>query len=249
MKNVVGLVMLFAASAGCAPAARVEAPSAPAPAERREVTPAVHWVRSAAEHEAIFLQTYRAAAERLRETASGRRAGSWAVILDADETVLDNSVFQLRLERSGQSYDEEIWNDWVREEAARALPGAVEFTRLVKDLGGRVAIVTNREMVVCPQTRRNLAAVGVPADVVLCRGATSDKNPRFAAVRSGEGTGLPAVEVVMWIGDNTGDFPDGSQAIKGRASEMGRFGRDWFALPNPMYGSWESVPVREEGQR
>ena len=166
--------------------------------------------------------------------------------MDADETILDNSLFQLRLTRSGQAYDEEIWNDWVREEAAPPLPAAVEFTRLVRELGGRLAIVTNREEVVCPETRRNLTAVGVAADAVLCRGDTSDKNPRFARVRAGEGTGIPPIDIVMYVGDNIRDFPGASQELRGEpAGALSEVGRSWFVLPNPMYGSWESVPVRE----
>ena len=171
---ILSLLLLTACASGTG--------QAPAPSpEATAVAPVrlpndVHWVRSSAEYRAIFLQTYLVAGERLRELVAGREAGSWAVVLDADETVLDNSLFQKRLVESGAAYSEEIWNDWVREEAATALPGAVEFIRLARSLGGRVVIVTNRELVVCEETRRNLVAVGVEADAVLCRGETSNKN-------------------------------------------------------------------------
>lgn len=238
--------VLLAVLAGCAPA-RVAPADVPAPATA-EVSAAVHWARSAAEHRAIFLQTYRGASEAVRELAEGRQPGGWAVVLDADETVLDNSAFQLRLERSGRSYSEEIWNDWVREEAATPLPGAVEFANLVRSLGGRVAIVTNREMEVCVETRRNLASAGIVADAVLCRGETGDKNQRFDALRRGDGTGLPPLDLVMWVGDNVGDFPGASQRLRSApADALGEVGQRWFVLPNPMYGSWESVPVLDEG--
>lgn len=247
MRRALALLFVLGGQA-CAPAgpAASVAPGAAGEIASREVPEAVHWTRSSAEHRAVFIQTYRAAERALREAAAGRQPGTWGVVMDADETILDNSLFQLRLTRSGQAYDEEIWNEWVREEAAPPLPGAVEFTRVVRELGGRLAIVTNREEVVCPETRRNLEAVGVTADVVLCRGDTSDKNPRFSRVREGVGTGIAAIDVMMYVGDNIRDFPGLSQEVR---SEVGaalpELGRTWFVLPNPMYGSWESVPVRE----
>lgn len=242
---ILSLLLLTACASGTG--------QAPAPSpEATAVAPVrlpndVHWVRSSAEYRAIFLQTYLVAGERLRELVAGREAGSWAVVLDADETVLDNSLFQKRLVESGAAYSEEIWNDWVREEAATALPGAVEFIRLARSLGGRVVIVTNRELVVCEETRRNLVAVGVEADAVLCRGETSNKNPRFSAVVEGTAApGLPPLEVVMYVGDNVQDFPDQTQESLRTApdSAFAEFGRTWFILPNPMYGSWERNPVR-----
>jgi len=204
----------------------------------------VRWVREAAEYHALFLQTYRAAAERLRDLAEAERPGSWAVILDADETVLDNSIYQLRRAREGLPFSAPTWNAWVREEAAPALPGAVEFVREARALGGRVVIVTNRDEEVCAETRRNLAAVGVEADAVLCRPpGVSDKNPRYRAVREGAVPGLPPLEVLLWVGDNIHDFPGLSQPARDAAGALEPFGRTFFMLPNPMYGSWEALPV------
>ncbi|MBV9110924.1 MAG: hypothetical protein JO306_16065, partial [Gemmatimonadetes bacterium] len=146
----------------------------------------------------------------------------------------------------GQGYSTESWTAWVNEEAAPATPGAPGFTALVHQLGGRVAIVTNRDDPTCPQTRDNLRKVGIVFDVVLCRvNGQSDKNPRFQQVRTGAGTGLPPLKVVMWVGDNIQDFPGQSQAIRTQpASAMAEFGRSWVLLPNPMYGSWENNPFQ-----
>jgi len=114
----------------------------------------------------------------------------------------------------------------------------------VHDLGGRVAIVTNRDEPQCPQTRDNLRKVEVAFDVVLCRApGQSDKNPRFAQVQSGTGTGMPAMKVLMWVGDNIQDFPGLSQAVRTQPAPA-EFGRSWVLLPNPMYGSWESNPFQ-----
>ncbi|HET7231647.1 MAG TPA: HAD family acid phosphatase, partial [Longimicrobium sp.] len=207
---------------------------------------AIHWWRNSAEHEAIYLQTYRWAGERLRELAAGERRGTWAVIMDADETVIDNSLYQLRRNGQNEGYTAESWNAWVNEQAAPATPGAVEFTRLVHDLGGRVAIVTNRDDPYCPATRENLRKVGVMYDVALCRvNGQSDKNPRFQQVQSGTGTGLPALKVLMWVGDNIQDFPGMGQDARTRGAQaFGAYGRNFVVLPNPMYGSWERNPLQ-----
>jgi len=205
----------------------------------------IHWWRNSAEQRAVFVQTYRWAGERLRELAAREQRGGWAVIMDADETTLDNSAYQLRRNGQNLGYSSESWAAWVYEKAAPATPGAAEFTRLVHELGGRVAIVTNRDDDVCPETRENLRQVGIAFEVVLCRvQGQSDKNPRFAAVQSGTGTGLPPLKVLMWVGDNIQDFPRLTQEVRGQPAALDPFRRSYVILPNPMYGSWERNPLQ-----
>ena len=125
--------------------------------------------------------------------------------------------------------------------------GAARFIGVVRDLGGRVFIVTNRTLAQCDDTRANLTAIGLAVDAVLCRPPeSSDKNPRFAAVQNGTAVaGLPALEVLMWVGDNIQDFPALSQQIAQQGeSAFSAFGTRCIILPNPMYGSWERNPPR-----
>ena len=84
-------------------------------------------------------------------------------------------------------------------------------------------------------------------DAVICRPPdTGDKNPRYEAVQRGTtGTGLPPLNVLVWVGDNIQDFPRLRQDVKDRgAAAFADFGVRYFLLPNPIYGSWESNPVR-----
>lgn len=220
------------------PAVRLgEAPSAANAAERHRE---VQWFRTAAEYQALAIQTFRAAGERLRALESPLVDGTWAVILDADETILDNSLFEKRIAETGETFTEEAWDRWVLEEAAPAIPGAVEFVALVRRLGGRVAVVTNRHEGICPATVRNLAALGIRPDAVLCETDTSQKEPRFAMVAEGTAApGLGPLRVLLWIGDNIGDFPDLEQTVRDAPADAFRlFGDRYFVLPNPMYGSW-----------
>lgn len=233
----------------CAPAIQPEATPSPAPmpavgapsvenaADRHRE---VHWVRTAAEYRALTLQAYRLAWDAVREHAAGREPGTWAVILDADETVLDNSDFERRIAETGQAFEEWMWDEWVMEEAAGLVPGAGEFIARVEGAGGRVAIVTNRHEGLCPATRQNLAELGVRPAALLCETETSEKEPRFRMVRDGTAADtLPPLDVVAWVGDNIGDFPDLDQSIRtGPAAPYAPFGDRYFVLPNPMYGSW-----------
>jgi 5'-nucleotidase (lipoprotein e(P4) family) len=201
----------------------------------------IHWARNSAEHRAIYLEVYRAAGNRLETLAAGRAAGTWGVILDADETVIDNSEYE---KNNPGPYNATAWDAWVSEGRAPALPGAPEFTARVRSLGGRVVIVTNRNDKYCDVTRRNLASVHITTDLVLCQTTTGDKNPRFDAVQNGTAApGFPALTILEWIGDNIQDFPHLTQDIRnGSPDAFARFGDTFFALPNAMYGSWEKNP-------
>ena len=221
---------------GCARPATTPAPAAAPP--RADTVAAVRWTRASAEHRGLFLQSYRLATEIIEKRAAGAAPGSWAVILDADETTLDNSVYQQERASAGLGYSRDSWNAWVNRGAAAALPGAAAFTHRVHELGGRVVIVTNRDDAVCAITRDNLRRVNVEADQVLCAPpGVSDKNPRFATVQAGG-------KVLMWVGDNIEDFPTLHQTIlTERDAAFDEFGRAYILLPNPMYGSWGRAPL------
>lgn len=243
--------LALSAAAACAPTVPAGTTAqAPAPAAKTDtVYGALRWTRASAEHRVLYLQVYRAADSALATRSAGHAAGTWGVILDADETILDNSLYELERLRAGLPYTNASWNAWVLRGAAPALPGTVAFTQRVRALGGRVVIVTNRDDSVCDATRENLRRDQVPFDQVICKAAGSpdDKNPRFRAVQRGVAPStLPPVDVVMWVGDNIQDFPGGSQVLRSPSaadSLLSNFGASWFLLPNALYGSWQANPV------
>jgi 5'-nucleotidase (lipoprotein e(P4) family) len=218
-------------------------PAAATPALTRQLPNDIRWFRSAAEYRALTRQAYQVASDRLPELARGLAANSWAVILDADETVLDNSEYQRRRFVLDSGYTDPSWARWVNERAATPVPGAPEFTKRVHDLGGRVVIVTNRTESVCDATRANLGTAHITTDLVLCQApGVSDKNPRFQAVQRGSAaSGMAPLAVVAWVGDNILDFPNMSQAARTDPSALAEFGHRYFILPNPMYGSWQQL--------
>lgn len=204
----------------------------------------VHWVRNSAEYRAVFLQTYRLATARLEDLARGREPGSWAVVLDADETVLDNSDYEKQLHERREAFGQQSWAAWIDRQAAPALPGVMAFLERVHELGGRIAIVTNRPAESCGLTEGDFRNYGIPFDIILCGSASQGKRPRWEQLRRGEAApDLPQLEILLWIGDNIFDFPGLDQELRHRPEEaFEEFGERFFILPNPMYGSWARNP-------
>lgn len=223
---------------------------------------ATAWVQNAVEHDLIYLQTYRDAREHL---AAALADAQWdalpsadrsrparglppAVVLDVDETVLDNSPYQARLVRTHAPFDQASWDAWCREARARAVPGVVAFTRDAAAHGVKVIFISNRDKALDEATLANLRQVGVPVagpDVLLGLGTTV---PGCTAHGSDKGCRRQWVSrhyrVLMQFGDQLGDFLDIAQNTPaGREAAVKPYldwiGQRWFVLPNPTYGSWE----------
>ena len=261
MPRRLAIALLLLAASACRSAAPATAPATPAPprattparapaavgadatSASRPAPEAIRWARTAAEHRALFLEVYAMATSRVEAEAATRAPGSWGVVLDADETVIDNSTYQLEQARLGRPFEAASWHAWTARREAVPLPGAAAFLARVRALGGRIAIVTNRAVSECPDTEAVFRAHALDYDALLCKpdAGPSDKNPRFEAIAHGTtGTGLPPLDVVAFVGDNINDFPGLSQAIRRRDdAAFAEFGRRFFVLPNAMYGSWE----------
>jgi 5'-nucleotidase (lipoprotein e(P4) family) len=202
----------------------------------------IKWFQRAAERKALALQAYGQATKRIEAKVAAGVPAQWGVVLDIDETTLDNSPYQKSRADLGLGYSPATWTEWVNQKAATPIPGALAFTKRVKQLGGKVVFVSNRlQATECAQTEANLAAHGFSYDGVFCKTSTSDKNPRFAAIANGTAApSLPALAVQIYVGDNILDFPNVSQDIRKQPdSAFAAFGDTNFVLPNPMYGSWE----------
>lgn len=247
LRSFLPLVIVVATLTGCRATAPV-APAAPTPpaATSSPGTPlpdSITWVRRSAEYVAAFEQVYRLAAARVDAQATSHRPGTWAVVLDADETVINNSLYQEERARVGLGFSEASWDAWVKRREATPLPGVADFLSHVRQRGGRIAIVTNRLQSQCDDTAAVFAKFALVFDAMLCRpdGTPSDKNPRFEAVAAGrtDASATP-LDIVAFVGDNILDFPRLSQSIRDRGpAAFADFGVRFFLLPNPMYGSWQ----------
>ena len=194
----------------------------------------LRWYQRSAERRALSLQAYGAATAKIAaRVQAGGLPASWGVVLDIDETTLNNSAYQKARNDLGTGYSPASWTAWVNQKAATPIDGALAFTKKVKQLGGKVVFVTNRTASECGPTEQNLAATGFAYDGIHCKVGSSDKNPRFDQVKA-------TMEVVAFVGDNIQDFPLLSQDLRKQPeSAYAAFGDSFFLIPNPMYGSFE----------
>ncbi len=203
------------------------------------------WFQKSAEMEAAYLQSYHFGkillAQKLNKVDQSEK--KLAVILDLDETVMDNSVYEARLFLTGETYDPATWTNWCKEAKATALPGALDFLKFANDKGVAIFYISNRKSDVFESTLKNLQALGAPqatADHLLLRTASSDKTERRNIVKENH-------EVLLYVGDNLTDY---SEEYANRGSDLGKslvtknkeeLLNNFLMLPNPMYGEWESA--------
>ena len=212
----------------------------------------IKWVRDSAEYVALVRQVYRQAALAVRDAVDRRGPGrAWGVVLDVDETALDNSVYQLERAAYGKPFDDESWNAFVRRVQSPAVPGAAGFVGAVRAAGGHVAWISNRDDVTREETRRNLASVGLWSDddrLCLFTEKAYTKAVRRREVSTGSGAcswpGRP-VEALAYVGDQLGDFPAAGEDLPDAGRDEA-LGTRFFLLPDPMYGSWTTRVTRDK---
>ena len=208
------------------------------------------WAQVSVERKAAVLGIYRSAQRQLAlmlSRSKGRPARN-AIIMDVDETVLDNAPYFARLIASGGgNWDNTLWTEWVKEAAATAVPGAVEFTKYAASRGVTVFFITNREQFMEGSTRENLKRAGFPLpsdlDTVLTKGERaewgSDKAGRRKFV-------MERFRVLLMFGDDLNDFTNvnrqsTTERVQTAATVDANWGTRWFMIPNPLYGTWEEA--------
>ena len=261
--------------AGCAQApdkaTPLPAPAPEVPASPRPTGPApndnlnaVVWMQTAVERDLIYREVFRAAGERLRAALGNPEWDALAkrdrkqplsanmkpaVIVDVDETVLDNSPYEARLVLEGKDYDEFGWSQWCRERRAKPLPGALEFANDAARRGITVFYISNRAKDLDEATLDNLRTAGFPVarqeTVFLGLGTVVDGCEQNGSEKGCRRELVGRTHrVLMQFGDQIGDFVDvEANTAAGRRAAMAPYadwiGERWFVLPNPTYGSWE----------
>ena len=262
---LIGIVLL----GGCASTPIATAPSPPPAAAAAAQEPpaddslnATAWFQTSVERDLVYTALYRAAGQRLdaalrdrhwdalpkEERSNDVTRLSPAIIVDIDETVLDNSPSTVRQIRERRGFNEAAWGEWVNERHAKPLPGAAEFLNAAAKKGVTVFYISNRDASLADATLANLRQAGFPLKdeaqflglgtfVEGCEQNGSEKSCRRQLVAHTH-------RVLMQFGDQVGDFVqilantrDGRRAAI--APYQAWIGERWWPLPNPLYGSWE----------
>lgn len=227
--------------------------------ESNERLNSVVWMQTSAEYRVLAASAYQQAHNAIdiafrqeNWTAATEQKGNYtklppAIILDVDETVLDDIPYQAQLIKTHSEYDPTSWAQWTKLQASKAVPGASEFLKYVANKGITIFYVTNRDATQETDTRANLEKLGMPLsntiDTVLTKNEngwnTSDKSSRRLFIAE-------KFRILALIGDDFGDFVAGAyttpeERVKIADGFTDYWGTKWFLIPNPIYGSWETA--------
>ena len=199
------------------------------------------WYQHSAEMRAIYYQSFQLAelrVKQMQENYDGVKP--LAVVVDIDETMLDNSPSEGRNILEGERYSKERWMEWTELASAKPLPGSLEFAAFLEDHGVELFYISNRSVDELDATIKNLVKHNFPfadKEHVFLKSDTSSKKSRREKVAD-------KYEIALLVGDNLGDF---SEIFDDRSDLMGKnlvdkykkqFGERFIVLPNPIYGSW-----------
>lgn len=210
----------------------------------RENMMATNWYQTSGEARALYLQGYNVATQRLKEYLKTPHTKPYSIVLDLDETVLDNSPYQAENIILGRGYDSKSWDEWVNMKKAKAVPGAKEFLQFADKNGVEIYYISDRTESQLEATIENLRAEGIPVqanDSVLLK----NKDDKSGKVNRREYV-KNHTQLIMLFGDNLSDFDlFSSKSIDERNAKVEElskeFGDRFIIFPNPLYGAFETA--------
>lgn len=247
-----GLIVSTIALAQFAPVSNAQQGTQPAATDLDYQVGAVLYMQKAAEFRALSYQAYNLARwqldadfdkKNIKKLPKTERKMPRAIVVDIDETVLDNSPSQARGIKDGAPFNLKDWYEWGEMRKAKALPGSVDFLNYAFSKGVKIFYVSNRDEVQKQATIDNLKSVGftdISAENVILRTAESGKEIRRKAIAA-------KYRIVLLMGDNLDDFSDlfERKPVNERFGEVDKvkdiWGKRFIVLPNAMYGTWENA--------
>lgn len=207
-----------------------------------QATLGINWVQQSGEYQALAHQAFNIAkiAFDNAKVAQGKKK---AVVVDLDETMIDNSPYAGWRIKNHNAFDSESWTRWVNARQTQAIAGAVEFNHYVNNHKGTMFYVSNRkdngEKAATIDNMKKLGFTGVNEQTLFLKKDKSNKTPRFEEIEK------QGYDIVLYLGDNLNDFGDATYK-KSNAERRDfvkankeKFGTQFIVLPNPNYGDWE----------
>lgn len=209
-----------------------------------------NWFQTSAENKALQIQIYNQATEELAEIMVKKKANDKlnknakpaAVVLDIDETILDNSPDTAWSIKNNTSYPQG-WDEWIHMAKADLIPGAKDFLLAAKKMNVDIFYITNRSEKTRNDTIKNMKLHQLPnvdSNHLFFKTDTAKKGPRQEVIEKTH-------DIVMLIGDNSNDLTDifYKADLKTRKDNVDKIandlGKKYIQLPNPMYGDWEDT--------
>lgn len=206
------------------------------------------WFQTSGEYRALSYQAYNLGKMKLDRDLENKHNRKRAIVLDLDETVLDNSFGGADEIQRRENWTKDSFNKWVSKKSATALPGAVEFLKYAHSRQVEIFYISNRLLSQKDDTYDNLVSLGIPVkkENLLLLSEKWGKEQRRQVV-------LAKYDVVLFFGDNLGDFHkdwDDKSSDERRAlvdAHRDDFGEKFIIIPNPLYGDWEkSLPKNKK---
>lgn len=214
----------------------------------RENTMGALWYQNAAEVDALYQQGYNVATNKLKELLKQPTNKPYSIVLDIDETVLNNIPFQVKMVKDGTAFNPKLWDEWVQKAEATPVAGAKEFLQFADKNKVQIYYISDRTDAQVDATIKNLEAQGLPVQgrdhLMFKKEGDKSKEGRRQEV-------LKHTNLVMLFGDNLVDFAEFSTKSEADRDKMfeqlkAEFGDKFIIFPNPMYGSWESAVYKGE---
>jgi 5'-nucleotidase (lipoprotein e(P4) family) len=90
----------------------------------------VLWYQYSGEMKALYYQAYNIAKIMLDKNLSGSNLKTKkAVVVDIDETILNNSIYEGHMIKIGTKNFQSEWKKWIEKSIADTLPGALDFLK------------------------------------------------------------------------------------------------------------------------
>jgi 5'-nucleotidase (lipoprotein e(P4) family) len=204
---------------------------------------AVLYQQTAAEYRALCYQAFNFAKYKLDQSSKAMgMMKQRAIIVDIDETVLDNSPYEATCILDAINYPAS-WDEWVIKASAKPVPGALEFLQNAAAQGVNIFYISNRKEKLREATLSNLVSIGFPDadnEHLLLQTDDSSKKARREKIAGNHW-------IVLLIGDNLNDFSEVfekkliPERFEMTDSLKNEFGNRFIVLPNAIYGDWEGA--------